>query len=51
MNAFKYSIGQNVWCYDRDGYDQFEIKDRKVINGHRCYLVNGRYMHENHLKP
>jgi hypothetical protein len=48
---FKYTIGQLVW-YRTNGEDpeQFEIEDRKVINTHPCYLVDGRWTHENLLK-
>lgn len=51
IGDWKFTLGQPVWAYDRDGYNQFEVKARKVINGHRCYLVNGKYVNENQLKP
>jgi hypothetical protein len=47
---FKYQIGQNVWIYDFDGFEQFEVEDRKIINGHNSYLINGKYVHENLIR-
>lgn len=49
---FKYSIGQNVWVYDAyaEDFEQFSIEDRKIINGHKSYLINGKYVHENLIR-
>lgn len=49
---FKYEIGQQVW-YRTNGEDpeQFEIEERKFINSHPCYLVDGKFVHEEFLKP
>lgn len=47
---FKYSIGQNVWVYDFDGFEQYPVEERRIINGHRTYLINGKYVHENHIR-
>lgn len=47
---FKYTIGQLVWVRNGNDIEQFEIEDCKIINTHPCYLVDGRYVHENLLK-
>lgn len=51
--TFKYSIGQTVYQMDYSGdYELARILDRKVINGHVCYLTDlvDKWENETNLK-
>jgi hypothetical protein len=39
--------GDLVWSTDRNGdFEQFTVEDVKMINGHRCLLIDGKYVSE-----
>jgi hypothetical protein len=39
--------GDTVWSTDRDGnFEQFTVEDVKIINGHRCLLIDNKWVSE-----
>jgi hypothetical protein len=39
--------GNLAWAMNREGdFEQFTVEDVKMINGHRCLLIDGKYVSE-----